>query len=231
MLQGTHTAIKSGMIAAEAAFDALTSQDEATSSPSGGVDMSDYQRMFEESWVHRELHRVRNIRPGFSHFGGLLGGMAYAAIDTFVLRGNAPWTLRHRFEDHEHLRPVEEYRPRTYPPPDGVLTFDIPTSLHRSGTNHDHDQPSHLRLLNPKMPSVVNLPFYDGPEGRYCPAGVYEYVQAEDGAMTKGGGSGKKLQINAQNCLHCKACDIKDPRQNIRWTPPEGGGGPTYTCC
>ena len=210
--------MKSGMLAAESAFQSLT----APARSLGPVNLSSYEDSFKNSWIHTELHAARNLRPGFSHLGGLWGGLAYAALDTYILRSNAPWTLHHRKPDNEALRPARECSPIDYPRPDGELTFDLPTSLHRSGTNHEHDQPPHLRLRNPKVPEVLNLPIYDGPEARYCPAGVYEYVpEGEKGTL--------KLQINAQNCLHCKACDIKDPNQNIEWTPPEGGGGPSYT--
>ncbi|KAI7846048.1 hypothetical protein COHA_000414 [Chlorella ohadii] len=223
-IKGTHTAMKSGMLAAEAAFNAMTSQ------PAGRpLDLSAYETAFKSSWVDQELFRERNIRPSFSLGAGIWGGIAYSALDTYLLRGQAPWTLRHRYADHERLKPAAECTPREYPKPDGQITFDLNTSLFRSQTNHEHDQPPHLRLVNPKLPEVgcgsalivVNLPVYDGPEARYCPAGVYEWVAGDDGA--------KHLQINAQNCLHCKACDIKDPTQNIRWTVPEGGGGPSYT--
>jgi electron-transferring-flavoprotein dehydrogenase len=237
-IKGTHTAMKSGMLAAESAFKALTDVVASTSLSSSlsalsspGVDLSSYEDAVKNSWIQTELHGVRNIRPGFTHFGGLLGGLAHAALDTYILRGNAPWTFHHRRADNEALRPAAECTKIEYPRPDGVLTFDVPTSLYRSGTNHDHNQPSHLRLRNSKVPEVLNLPVYDGPEARYCPAGVYEYV-SDDAEGVQGEESEnkkRKLQINAQNCLHCKACDIKDPNQNIQWTPPEGGGGPSYT--
>ncbi|KAL4450143.1 hypothetical protein ABPG77_010812 [Micractinium sp. CCAP 211/92] len=217
-IKGTHTAMKSGMLAAEAAFGAITSQ------PAGRpLDLSAYESSLRNSWVETELHRERNIRPSFGLGAGLYGGLAYSALDAYLLRGplQPRWTFRHRFADHEKLRPAAEFKPREYPKPDGVTTFDLSTSLFRSQTNHEHDQPSHLRLLNPKIPEALNLPVYAGPEARYCPAGVYEYVAGEDGKQ--------HLQINAQNCLHCKACDIKDPSQNIRWTVPEGGGGPEYS--
>jgi len=235
-IKGTHTAMKSGMLAAEAAFKALatdtTSATGATAAAPSAVDLSSYEDAVKNSWIHTELHGVRNIRPGFSHLGGLFGGLAHAAVDSYILRGNAPWTLHHRRADHETLRPAAESKKIEYPRPDGTLTFDVLTSLYRSGTNHEHDQPCHLRLRNSKVPEVLNLPVYDGPEARYCPAGVYEYVaedatEGENGGITKKGK--RKLQINAQNCLHCKACDIKDPNQNIQWVTPEGGGGPSYT--
>lgn len=245
-IKGTHTAMKSGMLAAEAAFKGLdmvgdhagekeTSPSSLLSSSADGVDLSSYESALKSSWVYSELHSARNIRPGFSRFGGLVPGIIHAAIDTYLFGGRAPWTLRHQRRDHEQLRPLSrrhnEAEKKEYTAPDGQLTFDIASSLHRSGTNHEHDQPCHLRLCNPKIPMAVNLPIYGGPESKYCPAGVYEYVEEEGRPDEKPNAKSKKmhLQINAQNCLHCKACDIKDPLQNIRWTPPEGGGGPSYS--
>lgn len=229
-IKGTHTAMKSGMLAADAIYEGLQllSQKEGKEGKPHHhqtIDLSSYETKLRNSWVHDELWAARNIRPGFSKFGGLVGGMLHAAVDTYVLRGKAPWTLHTRTHDRDSLVPVDPThlrQARDYPKPDGQLTFDIPTSLHRSGTNHDHDQPCHLKLRNHKLPSVVNLPIYGGPEARYCPAGVYEYVAPDSESVPQ-------LQINAQNCLHCKACDIKDPSGNIVWTPPEGGGGPGYT--
>ncbi|KAI8470583.1 MAG: hypothetical protein J3K34DRAFT_451770 [Monoraphidium minutum] len=243
-IKGTHTAMKSGMLAAEAAFEELAKTPAGDKAP---VTPRSYQQRLETSWVWSELERERNIRPAFRW--GLLAGMANAALTTYITRGKEPWTLRTRHPDHEALRPAKDCAPIDYPRPDGAVTFDIPTSLFRSGTNHDHDQPPHLQLKSPGVPEVVNLPFYDGPEARYCPAGVYEYVEdgaaaaavaGPSGSSSSGGGGGgaaaaggggprRRLQINAQNCLHCKACDVKDPRQNIKWTVPEGGGGPNYT--
>lgn len=215
-IKGTHTAMKSGMLAAEAAFNAMDSQ------PAGApLDLSAYETNLRHSWIETELHRERNIRPSFGLGGGLWGGLAYSALEAYLLRGKEPWTLRHRFSDNEKLKPASGFTPIEYPKLDNKICFDLNTSLFRSQTNHEHDQPSHLQLLNSKLPEVLNLPVYDGPEGRYCPAGVYEWVAGDDGQ--------RHLQINAQNCLHCKACDIKDPSQNIRWTVPEGGGGPNYT--
>lgn len=221
-IKGTHTAMKSGMLAAEAAFAALEAAPAPARSP---LDLSAYETAVRESWVGDELRAVRNLRPGFGLGGGLPLGLVHAAVETYVLRGGAPWTLRHGHADHETLRPAAECTPIKYPPPDGVTTFDLATSLYRSGTTHEHDQPAHLRLRNAKIPAAVNLPIYGGPEARYCPAGVYEYVVPDAGSAD----SAPRLQINAQNCLHCKACDIKDPTQNIQWTTPEGGGGPAYT--
>ncbi|KAK9830266.1 hypothetical protein WJX72_010683 [[Myrmecia] bisecta] len=217
-IKGTHTAMKSGMLAAEAAFTALSASAEASTSGSAAVNLDAYETALRDSWVWEELEREKNIRPGFKL--GLWGGLANAALETYLLRGKA-WSLHHRHPDHEALRPAAEFSPKEYPSPDGKVTFPLSLSLYRSGTNHDHNQPSHLKLRNPRIPAVVNLPIYAGPESRYCPAGVYEYVADENGRQ--------QLQINAQNCLHCKACDIKDPTQNIQWTVPEGGGGPAYT--
>ncbi len=209
-IKGTHTAMKSGMVAAEAAFTALQ----------GGAEQPEldaYPKLLRESWLWDELYHVRNIRPAF-HWG-LWPAMAYGALDTYLLRGRAPWTLRHR-ADHAALQPAKLYHPIAYPKPDGKLTFDRLSSVFISNTNHEEDQPAHLKLRDPSVAERVNLPIYDGPEQNYCPAGVYEYVAAEGGQ--------KKLQINAQNCVHCKTCDIKDPTQNIDWVTPEGGGGPNY---
>jgi len=207
-IKGSHTAMKSGMTAAEAAFDAL----------SNGGDMLDaYPEALKISWVWEELHRARNIRPAFRH--GLWGGIAYSAVDTYLFGGRAPWTFHHRHGDHHSLSVAGSARPIDYPKPDGEITFDKLSSVFLSGTNHEENQPCHLVLKDPNRPQQVNLPLYGGPEERYCPAGVYEFIEGTDG---------KRLQINAQNCVHCKTCDIKDPGQNIRWVVPEGGGGPNY---
>ena len=212
-IKGVHTAMKSGIIAAEKAFD-------------GALSMHGYDAAVRhDSWICEELYQARNIRPGFSLLNRY-GGLIYAALDSIILRGKAPWTLRMHTQDHEHLSPIKDMSARdvpVYPAPDGITTFDISDSLYRSGTNHEHDQPSHLRLKNPKIPSVVNAPLYGGPEEHYCPAAVYQYTRDRDGKAIP------PLQIHAQNCLHCKACDIKDPLRNITWIPPEGGGGPSYS--
>ncbi len=209
-IKGTHGAIKSGMLAADAAFDALAA--------GRSHDVLDaYPNAFESSWLHGELHRARNFKPWMAK--GLYLGSLMVGIDQTVFRGKAPWTLAHRHADHETLVRKERARPIDYPRPDGVLTFDRLSSVFVSNTNHEEDQPAHLRLKDPETPTRVNLPVYAGPESRYCPAGVYEFV-SENGA--------ERLQINAPNCVHCKTCDIKDPEQNIEWTVPEGGGGPNY---
>jgi electron-transferring-flavoprotein dehydrogenase len=209
-IKGTHAAIKSGMLAAESAFEALAAGRE-------GDELPGYAESFRRSWLHDELHRARNFKPWMSK--GLYTGALMVGIDQSVFRGRAPWTLAHRHADHETLKPADACAPIEYPKPDGVLTFDRLSSVFISNTNHEEDQPPHLRLLDPALPTELNLPVYAGPETRYCPAGVYEYV-VEGGAP--------RLQINAQNCVHCKSCDIKDPAQNIQWVAPEGGGGPNY---
>ena len=209
-IKGTHTAMKSGMLAAETAFEALGAGGDAT--------LEGYEAAFRNSWAHDELYRVRNIRPGFRH--GMWGGLAYAALDTYILRGRAPWTFRHH-PDHASLKPASECRKIDYPKPDGVVSFDKNSSVFISGVMHEEDQPVHLRLADDSVPIDTNLALYDAPEQRYCPAGVYEILRDDDG-------SNPRLQINAQNCVHCKTCDIKDPTQNINWVTPEGGGGPNY---
>ncbi|HRW59455.1 MAG TPA: electron transfer flavoprotein-ubiquinone oxidoreductase [Defluviicoccus sp.] len=210
-IKGTHTAMKSGIICAEQMFAALTAE-----VPPDVVEA--YPEALKNSWMWQELRTVRNIRPSFH--SGLWAGIAYSAIDTYVLRGRAPWTFKHK-EDHAQLKPASACPPIAYPKPDGVITFDKLSSVFLASTNHEEDQPIHLRLTNPEVAVATNLALYDGPEARYCPAGVYEFV--DDAAS-----GGRRLQINAQNCVHCKTCDIKDPTQNITWTVPEGGGGPNY---
>ncbi len=210
-IKGTHTAMQSAMLAAEAVFELLGQEQPAREATA-------YSEKFKQSWLHEELHRVRNIRPSFRW--GLWPAMIYSALDTFLFRGKAPWTLRHHQADHQSLKPADECAPIAYPKPDGVLTFDRLSSVFISNTNHGEDQPPHLKLKDASVPVVLNLAKYDAPEQRYCPAGVYEIVGREEGEP--------RLQINAQNCVHCKTCDIKDPSQNIVWTTPEGGGGPNY---
>ncbi len=209
-IKGSHTAMKSGMTAAEALFEALA--DDKV------IEVKSYPERLKQTWVWDELYRVRNIRPSFRW--GLWGGIAYSAIDTYVFQGKAPWTLRNH-ADHTALKPASEFRAIAYDKPDGKLTFDRLSSVFISNTNHEEDQPSHLQLKDPSIPVKVNLATYDAPEQRYCPAGVYEIVRDADG-------SNPRLQINAQNCVHCKTCDIKDPLQNINWVVPQGGGGPNY---
>jgi len=206
-IKGSHTAMKSGMVAAETVFRRLS-----------GDAAADYQAALAASWLWPELHAVRNIRPGFRW--GLWGGLAHAAIDTYLFRGKAPWTLRHG-ADYLHLKKARDAKPIAYPKPDGVVTFDRLSSVFISNTNHEENQPAHLQLREPQRAIAVNYALYDSPEQRYCPAGVYEILKDGDGKSPR-------LQINAQNCVHCKTCDIKDPTQNIDWVVPEGGGGPNY---
>jgi electron-transferring-flavoprotein dehydrogenase len=211
-IKGSHAAMKSGMLAAEAVCEALQSGRE-------GDELNTYPAAFRASWLHEELHRARNFKPFMSK--GLYYGTLMVGIDQVVFRGKAPWTLHHDHADHETLHPKTEFQPIVYPKPDGVLTFDRLSSVFVSNTNHNEEQPVHLTLKDPAVPVNVNLALYDAPEQRYCPAGVYEIVRDADGANPR-------LQINAQNCVHCKTCDIKDPTQNIVWVTPEGGGGPNY---
>ncbi len=209
-IKGSHCAIKSGMLAAEAAHAALTAG-------RAGDALTAYPEAFRQSWLFDELYRARNFKPWMAK--GLYTGSLMFGIDQIVFGGKAPWTLHHDHSDHETLRTKSEVKPIQYPKADGVLTFDRLTSVSFSSTNHGEDQPVHLTLKDASVPVNVNLELYDAPEQRYCPAGVYEIVTEA---------AGPRLQINAQNCVHCKACDIKDPTQNIVWVTPEGGGGPNY---
>ncbi|MEO7031870.1 MAG: electron transfer flavoprotein-ubiquinone oxidoreductase [Herbaspirillum sp.] len=210
-IKGSHAALKSGTLAAEAAFAALGAGRQYD-------ELVAYPETFEKSWLHQELHVARNFKPWMSK--GLYLGSLMVGIDQTLFRGKAPWTLHHDKPDHKCLKPAAECEPIAYPKPDGILTFDRLSSVFISNTNHAEDQPSHLTLKDASVPVDVNLEIYAGPEARYCPAGVYEFVKMENGKM--------RLQINAQNCVHCKTCDIKDPTQNIVWVTPEGGGGPNY---
>ena len=211
-IKGSHCAIKSGMLAAESAFAAVKAG-------RAGDELASYPESFKSSWLYDELHKARNFKPWMSK--GLYTGSLMFGIDQVVLGGRAPWTLHHQHADNETLRKKTEVQPIAYPKPDGMLTFDLLSSVFISNTNHGEDQPCHLTLKDASVPVNVNLELYDAPEQRYCPAGVYEIVRNDDG-------SNPRLQINAQNCVHCKACDIKDPTQNIVWVTPEGGGGPNY---
>ncbi len=211
-IKGTHTAMKSGMLAAEAAFAALAD-------PAPAPVLTDYEKAFGESWVQKELRQARNFRPAFKH--GLVLGTLLVGLDQVVLRGRAPWTLQHGHADHQSLDNKADAAAPDYPKPDGKITFDRLSSVFISNTNHEEDQPAHLLLKDDTVPVAVNLAEFDAPEQRYCPAGVYEIVTEDDGSRAR-------LQINAQNCVHCKTCDIKDPTQNIEWVTPEGGGGPNY---
>ena len=209
-IKGSHSAIKSGMLAAEAAIEALKAG-------RANDELGAYPEAFRASWLYDELYKARNFKPWMSK--GLYLGTLMVGIDQVLFRGRAPWTLQHGHADNETLKPKGEAQPIAYPRPDGVLSFDRLTDLSFSNTNHNEDQPAHLTLKDPAIPVKVNLEKYAGPESRYCPAGVYEFVDVE---------TSPRLQINAQNCVHCKTCDIKDPTQNIVWVAPEGGGGPNY---
>lgn len=217
-IKGSHNAMKTGMLAAESAFAAIKA-DRAND------ELTDYEPAFRNSWVYKDLHKVRNARPSLSKFGLKLGTI-YAGLDMWLnnlgLGFLVPWTFDNH-TDHDRLKPAKDMPKIDYPKPDGVLTFDKLTSVSFSGTNHEENQPIHLTLKDDTVPVATNLALYDGPENRFCPAGVYEYVADEDK-----GGDEMRLQINAQNCVHCKTCDIKDPTQNINWIVPEGGGGPNY---
>jgi electron-transferring-flavoprotein dehydrogenase len=211
-IKGSHCAIKSGMMAAEAAFDAVVADRRSD-------ELSAYPEAYSQSWLFDELYRARNFKPWMAK--GLYLGTLMVGVDQVVFGGKAPWTLHHDHSDHETLKKKTEVEPIKYPKPDGVLTFDRLSSVFISNTNHTEDQPIHLTLKDASVPVNVNLELYDAPEQRYCPAGVYEIMRDDNGANPR-------LQINAQNCVHCKTCDIKDPTQNIVWVTPEGGGGPNY---
>ncbi|WP_405231801.1 electron transfer flavoprotein-ubiquinone oxidoreductase [Lentisalinibacter salinarum] len=212
-IKGAHTAMKTGMLAAESVFEALEAGDE------GGSDLVAHEERVKNSWVYEELHKARNFEPSQHKFGTFFGA-AFTFLDQNIMRGRMPFTMHNRVPDHEELKPAAESEKIDYPKPDGVITFDRLSSVYLSGTNHEEDQPIHLQLKDPSLPIEFNLPTYDCPSQRYCPAGVYEVVEEE---------GSKVFRINAQNCVHCKTCDIKDPKQNIRWVTPEGGGGPNYT--
>jgi len=204
-IKGSHTSLKSGMVAAEALYDHLIKKEPFT-----------YQSRLEKSWVYEELYKVRNIRPGFQK--GLWFGLINAAFETYVTWGKSPWTLKNH-ADYQQLKPAAKCKPIPYPKPDGKITFDRLSSVYRSNIHYDENQPNPLHLKDPQKAVTVNNAVYAFPEGRYCPAHVYELVEDPDGP---------RLQMNPSNCVHCKACDIKDPTQNITWTPPEGGSGPNY---
>ncbi|AZW29269.1 electron-transferring-flavoprotein dehydrogenase [Bordetella bronchiseptica E014] len=212
-IKGSHAAIKSGMLAAEAAFEAIAAGRQHDQ-------LDAYPQAFERSWLRQELWQARNFKAWFKK--GLVTASIMNGLEQLVLRGRIPWTLRRDRPDHACLKPAAECRPIAYPKPDGKLTFDRLSSVFISNTNHAENQPAHLTLKDARVPVDLNLDRYAGPEQRYCPAGVYEFVPAEDGT------DGPRLHINAQNCVHCKTCDIKDPGQNIVWVAPEGGGGPNY---
>ena len=210
-IKGSHAAIKTGMLAADAAFEAVQAGRQADV-------LNAYPEAFKTSWLYGELYRARNFKQWMSK--GLYLGTLMVGIEQKLMGGNVPWTLHHQHSDHEMLKPASQCKPIVYPKPDGKLTFDRLSSVFISNTNHEENQPAHLTLKDPTVPVNVNLNTYAGPESRYCPAAVYEFVKNDDGS--------ERLVINAQNCVHCKTCDIKDPTQNIVWVTPEGGGGPNY---
>ncbi|HWY25631.1 MAG TPA: electron transfer flavoprotein-ubiquinone oxidoreductase, partial [Nevskia sp.] len=210
-IKGSHTAMKCGMLAAEAAAEALLA------GGAGGDELKAYPEKFKASWLYDELYRDRNFGPAVHKFG-ILFGAAFNYLDQNWFRGKSPFTLHDRVPDYSTLKPAAQSKQIAYPKPDGVISFDKLSSVFISSTNHEEDQPVHLKLIDPTIPIAKNLPMYDEPAQRYCPAGVYEVV----------GETEKRFQINAQNCVHCKTCDIKDPAQNITWVAPEGSGGPNY---
>lgn len=212
-IKGIHMAIKSGILAAEACFEQLNQNNPSNET----FELTQYTELFKSSWMAKELYAVRNIRPGFKF--GLLPGLLNAAFETYITKGKTPWTL-HNHADHLTLKKAAKAKKIIYPKPDGILSFDKLSSVYLSNTYHEENQPCHLKLKKPLLALETNFKNYASPETRYCPAAVYEIVEEDNRP---------KLQINAQNCIHCKTCDIKDPRQNIVWTPPEGGGGPNYT--
>ena len=210
-IKGSHAAIKTGMLAAEAAYEALQAGRQHD-------ELAAYPEAFEKSWLHKELNKARNFKAWFKK--GLTVATLMNGVEQFALKGHIPWTLRRDKPDHLYLKPASECQPIDYPKPDGKLTFDRLSSVFISNTNHEEQQPAHLTLKDASVPVGINLSKFAGPEARYCPAGVYEFVKNDDNT--------DRLQINAQNCVHCKTCDIKDPTQNIVWVTPEGGGGPNY---
>lgn len=226
-IKGNHTAMKSGMIAAESIFEKLNSGSEG----SEALSLDNYEANIKKSWLWKELYATRNEKPAFKW--GMAVGSLHAAFDS-IFGAYVPWTISHKAPDHTLLKPLESVTRKVYPKPDNVTTFSLLDNLSRTGTNHEEDQPCHLRLKDSAIPTNVNLAVYGGPESYYCPAGVYEFVSTEpnsneSSATSNSNASSMRLQINAPNCIHCKTCDIKDPMQNINWVPPEGGGGPQYS--
>ncbi|KAI0514888.1 hypothetical protein F5B22DRAFT_206892 [Xylaria bambusicola] len=215
-VKGTHNAMKSGMLAAEAAWNALSDGD------SSAVFLYDYETSLRKSEIWKELKAVRNMRPSFQTPLGVYGGVAYSGLEAYALKGRVPWTLRHKHRDHEATKHADQCPKIEYPKPDGKITFDILTSVSRTGTNHEEDQPVHLQVKDWDAHTAETWPSYKGVENRFCPAGVYEYVEDESKPL------GVRFQINAQNCIHCKTCDIKAPHQDINWAVPQGGEGPKY---
>ena len=222
-IKGSHNAMKTGMLGAEAAFAAISAGRQHDA-------LTTYPEAFRRSWVYEDLYKVRNVKPGLNWgmWAGTIHGGVHMWLNDLGLGALVPWTLRHDKPDSASLKPAAEMPKIDYPKCDGVLTFDKLSSVFVSNTSHEEDQPVHLQLRNPDVPVTINLARYDGPEQRYCPAGVYEFVDVEADASAAGSAPEKRLQINAANCVHCKTCDIKDPLQNIHWVTPEGGGGPNY---
>ncbi|ODV58049.1 electron-transferring-flavoprotein dehydrogenase [Ascoidea rubescens DSM 1968] len=226
-IKGTHTAIKSGILAAESIFKSLNDPNKNYDPETSPFILDDYEKAFNNSWVYEELYEVRNVRPSFNTFLGNFGGMIYSGLETMLLRGCESWTFHHHHSDASETRPASEYKPINYPKSDGKITFDLLESVSRTGTYHDEDEKSHLRLGDASKQAFENhvkqsFEKYKGIENKFCPAGVYEYIQDESD-KTK-----VEFQINSQNCIHCKTCDIKTPAQDINWTVPEGGDGPKY---
>src|SRR5581483_9472172 len=217
-IKGSHNAMKSGMLAADAFFAHLKA------GAMGGDEVTGYRAALEDSWLWEDLRKVRNVKPLWSKFGTWIGTVLSGAImwlEDLSLGVLVPFTLHHTKPDYATLKPAKDCKPIAYPKPDGVISFDKLSSVFISNTNHEENQPAHLKLKDPTIPIRVNLPLYEEPAQRYCPAGVYEVVRDDSG-------QNPRFQINAQNCVHCKTCDIKDPEQNINWVVPEGGGGPNY---
>lgn len=232
-IKGSHTAMKTGMLAAEQIFEAVSKlpsleeleEQETEELVEKPINLESYNQAFKDSWVYKELHSVRNVRPSFNSLLGGYGGMAYSGLDTFVLKGRTPWTFRFHESDSSVTQIADKYKPIDYPKPDGVISFDILTSVSRTGTYHDEDEQCHLRVPDQDLQKHAEAayPKWKGIESRFCPAGVYEYIQDETSPL------GVKFQINSQNCIHCKTCDIKVPTQDINWVVPEGGDGPKYS--
>lgn len=231
-IKGIHTAMKSGMLAGEATFHAIINS-KSSSSSSEPIEIVDYETQIKSNWVYKELYETRNIRSSFRSKLGIYGGLLYSGIDQFIFRGKTPWTFKSNGPDYAQTKFAMESHPINYPKPDGILSFDLLDNVARTGTYHEENQPSHLVLKQSNLQVDHNWKLYGGLETRFCPAGVYEYlpiIQGDDPTQELSPSyQGMKFQINAQNCIHCKTCDIKDPSQNINWTVPEGGGGPRYT--
>ncbi|KAK9344434.1 hypothetical protein V1522DRAFT_354676 [Lipomyces starkeyi] len=217
-IKGTHTAMKSGMLAAESAYNAITSD----TTNESAIALYDYEDNFKKSWIFEELNEVRNVRPSFHNPLGMYGGILYSGLDTLLLKGRVPWTFHHKASDAASTQPADKFKPIDYPKPDGKLSFDLLTSVARTGTMHDEDEPVHLQVKDWDAHTTATYPKYKGVESRFCPAGVYEYIPDERNE------EGVRFQINSQNCIHCKTCDIKVPAQDINWVCPEGGDGPKY---